>query len=94
MRDILNSSIDNIFDAAFALDVFEHISKNNENTFIKNIIHSLSKNGILIIGTPSLESQKYASKGSKIGHVNCKSGKELQSLMQKFFHNVFHCPAQ
>tara|TARA_Y100000590_G_C15715091_1_gene1011603 strand:- start:798 stop:1478 length:681 start_codon:yes stop_codon:yes gene_type:complete len=89
VRDILNSSVKKLFEAAFALDVFEHISKKDENKFIKNIINSLKKNGILIIGTPSLESQKYASKGSKIGHVNCKSGKELQYLMQEYFHNVF-----
>jgi hypothetical protein len=38
---------------------------------------------------PSLESQPYASPGSKEGHVNCKSGKDFKDLMEKFFANVF-----
>ena len=38
---------------------------------------------------PTIESQKYASKLSKIGHVNCKSKKDLKNLLMKFFNNVF-----
>jgi len=44
---------------------------------------------VCIIGTPSLESQAYASKASKEGHVNCKSAPDLKELMQRHFHNVF-----
>ena len=33
---------------------------------------------------PTLESQKYASKGSKLGHINCKSKKELKKLLVNF----------
>ena len=38
---------------------------------------------------PTLESQKYASKGSKLGHINCKSKKELKKTLSKFFNNVY-----
>ena len=38
---------------------------------------------------PSLESQKYASKQSKEGHVNCKSGENLKKLLNKYFINNF-----
>ena len=38
---------------------------------------------------PSLESQKFASTQSKIGHVNCKSGKDLKGFFSKYFSNVF-----
>ena len=38
---------------------------------------------------PSLESQIYASEGSKIGHVNCQSGDVLKNNLKKYFHNVF-----
>ncbi|CCQ53625.1 hypothetical protein CWATWH8502_2077 [Crocosphaera watsonii WH 8502] len=41
------------------------------------------------MGMPSLESQAYASEGSKQGHVNCKTGKDLKALMLDYFHNVF-----
>jgi hypothetical protein len=38
---------------------------------------------------PSLESQTYASVQSKLGHVNCKTGKDLQDMFERYFHNVF-----
>jgi len=76
-------------DGIYCLDVFEHIEQKNEDEFLKNIVKSLNKNGTLIVGIPSLESQKYASKPSKEGHVNCKSGEDFKDLMQKYFHNVF-----
>ena len=49
----------------------------------------LNKNGVLIIGIPSLESQKYATKWSKVGHINCKSKKDFKNFLSKFFNNVF-----
>ncbi|MGA7480592.1 MAG: SAM-dependent methyltransferase, partial [Bradyrhizobium sp.] len=44
---------------------------------------------VLIVGMPSLESQAYASPGSKAGHINCKTGPDLKSLIGEFFHSVF-----
>jgi hypothetical protein len=49
----------------------------------------LTPEGVLILGSPSLESQAYASPPSKAGHVNCKTGSTLRNLLEKFFHNVF-----
>ena len=77
------------FDGIYCLDVFEHINKSKEKKFLSNIKKSLKKNGTLIVGMPSLESQKYASKGSKLGHVNCKNKKELKKFLENYFHNVF-----
>jgi 2-polyprenyl-3-methyl-5-hydroxy-6-metoxy-1,4-benzoquinol methylase len=79
----------NPFDAAFCLDVIEHIPKDQEKKFINNIAKSLTEDGVLICGTPSLESQVYASRASREGHVNCKSGSELQSLFLKHFKHAF-----
>lgn len=76
-------------EAAYLLDVLEHIEQKNEQTFILNILDSIQDGGVCIIGTPSLESQKWASKWSKEGHVNCKSGKELKELMNQYFTNTF-----
>ena len=78
-----------IFNAIYSLDVFEHIKKKKSKKFILNCKKSLKKTGCLIIGIPSLESQKYASKMSKEGHVNCLSGDEFKRLMKKHFNNVF-----
>jgi 2-polyprenyl-3-methyl-5-hydroxy-6-metoxy-1,4-benzoquinol methylase len=88
-HNILEGPLEQKFDAIYSLDVMEHIHSENEHVFIKNIIDSVKNSGVVIIGMPSLESQMYASPGSKAGHVNCKSGKNLKSLMESFFHNVF-----
>ena len=56
---------------------------------MKNIVNSLSENAPLIIGTPSIYSQTYASPPSKEGHVNCKNYQELKRLMSEYFNNVF-----
>ena len=88
-HDILKNHVKDKFDGIFSLDVLEHINPKDENKFIKNSIKSLKRNGIMLTGMPSLESQKYASPQSKKGHVNCKSGKNLKSLFKKYFHNVF-----
>jgi len=87
--DMLDGPIKKEFDGIFALDVLEHIEKNSEDLFMKNIVESLAINGTLIIGMPSLESQVYASEASKLGHVNCKSGNELLEFSKKYFHNVY-----
>ena len=88
-HNILEGPLEQKFDAIYSLDVMEHIHSENEHIFIKNIIDSVRNSGVIIIGMPSLESQKYASSGSKDGHVNCKSGKNLKSIMEKYFDNVF-----
>lgn len=77
------------FEAAFSLDVIEHIDSAVEDSFLANMAASLSANGVCIIGSPSLESQQYASPPSKAGHVNCKSHKDFRLMLQKHFGNVF-----
>jgi 2-polyprenyl-3-methyl-5-hydroxy-6-metoxy-1,4-benzoquinol methylase len=77
------------FDAAYSLDVFEHIAPEHEDAFVGNIAKSLSRTGAAVIGSPSLQSQVYASEGSKAGHVNCKDGKEYRRVMERHFENVF-----
>ena len=89
-HDMLDGPVPGGFDAAYSLDVLEHIEKKDERIFLQNIVDSLNDDaGVAIIGMPSLQSQTYASEGSKQGHVNCKDGNELKSLLQDFFENVF-----
>ena len=77
------------YDAIYSLDVIEHIEKKTCDRFIKNIKNSLKLNGVLIIGCPSLTSQKYATKYSKKLHVNCFDKDQLEEYLYKFFNNVF-----
>ena len=88
-HDLLAGPFPGEFDAAYAMDVIEHIDPSQEDIFVGNIARSLSPSGILILGSPSLESQAYASPPSREGHVNCKSGRALRTLMERFFLNVF-----
>jgi len=77
---------DTKFDGIFALDVLEHIVKEKEDLFMKNIVNNLSQNGVTVIGIPSLESQVYSYPDN--GHVNCKSGEELRKFCLNYFERV------
>ncbi len=77
------------WDAVYALDVLEHIREQDEDRFFQNINLSLGQFGTVIIGIPSLESQKYASELSKKYHVNCKDGPGLKKTLFKHYHNVY-----
>jgi 2-polyprenyl-3-methyl-5-hydroxy-6-metoxy-1,4-benzoquinol methylase len=77
------------FDAAYSIDVIEHINKQQEDKFMKNIVDSLNDKGILIMGTPTIQSQAYASQQSKEGHVNCMDAEQLKKAMQHYFEHVF-----
>ena len=72
------------FDAVYALDVFEHIAE--EARLLANLRECAP---VCILGTPSLESQAYASELSRKGHVNCKTGPDLQRAMLAHWRQVF-----
>lgn len=88
VHDMLSGPVPGSFDAAYSLDVIEHIQASDEDKFVRNIAGSLTDDGVLIVGTPSIQSQAYASKASKEGHVNCKDQRELRALMARYFDNV------
>ncbi len=77
------------FDAAYSLDVLEHVPAEDEDRFLVNIVACLADEAVMIVGMPSLESQAHASEGSKAGHVNCKSAPDLKAVMERYFNSVF-----
>jgi SAM-dependent methyltransferase len=89
VHDLLDGPVPGAFDAAYALDVIEHISAADEDRFVGNMVASLGAHGVLLLGTPSLQSQAYASEQSRLGHVNCKDGPGLRALLARWCHNVF-----
>ena len=89
LHDFIQKPTKKKYDAIYSLDVIEHINKNKCNRFVKNMKNSLKSRGVLIVGTPSLSSQKYASKYSKKFHVNCFDKNDLHVYMNKYFANVF-----
>jgi 2-polyprenyl-3-methyl-5-hydroxy-6-metoxy-1,4-benzoquinol methylase len=88
-HDMLAGPLAEGFDGVFAVDVIEHIPTVDEDRFVANLAASLHPQGVCLVGTPSLESQVYASAPSKAGHVNCKTAPKLKELMRRHFHNVF-----
>lgn len=89
VHNFLEGQLSRQFDAAYLLDVLEHIHAADEKAFIGNIMNSLTDDAVMIVGMPSLESQTYASEGSKAGHVNCKTAPDLKALMENFFRSAF-----
>ena len=89
VHDMLAGPVPGGFDAAYSLDVLEHIAQREEDRFIEHIKLSIDAPGVAIFGMPSIESQAYASPVSKEGHVNCKTGMDLKALMLRHFHEVF-----
>jgi 2-polyprenyl-3-methyl-5-hydroxy-6-metoxy-1,4-benzoquinol methylase len=87
--DILQGAPTGTFDAAFSLDVIEHIPTASESHFMSNLCGSLDEHGICIIGTPNEAASSYASAGSIEGHVNLKNAQSLCDLVSEYFHNVF-----
>ncbi len=71
------------FDCVYCLDVFEHIK--DAQTLLKNLAFF---SDMCIIGTPSAESQVYASPISAQEHVNCVTKSHLKLLMKSHFKHV------
>lgn len=74
------------FDAAYALDVLEHVEPKDEHAFMSDFLRLAP---IGIIGMPSLESQAYASPLSAQNHCNCKTEDGLRETMRKHYRHVF-----
>jgi 2-polyprenyl-3-methyl-5-hydroxy-6-metoxy-1,4-benzoquinol methylase len=89
VHDIVEMPVADTFDAAFALDVIEHIPPSKELRFIANTARSLSQHGVAILGTPNVTASAHASAASKAGHVNLKSAETLRNLLTYSFHTVF-----
>jgi 2-polyprenyl-3-methyl-5-hydroxy-6-metoxy-1,4-benzoquinol methylase len=74
------------YDAVYALDLYEHIDPEQSELFLHHM-HSLAP--VCIIGTPSRESQPYASELSKQGHINCVTAAQLKARCGRYWSQVF-----
>lgn len=70
----------------FMLDVFEHIPAHQEGQMLANLAKCAP---VCIIGTPSIESQPYASPESKRLHVNCVTQDYLKFACGQHWTHVF-----
>lgn len=81
--DVLKGALPRM-DAVYCLDLFEHIAAESQ---LLTALHAIAP--VCIIGTPSLESQAYASEISKAGHVNCVTKSGLRKRMCHHWRHVF-----
>jgi 2-polyprenyl-3-methyl-5-hydroxy-6-metoxy-1,4-benzoquinol methylase len=89
VHDMTQAPVPGSFDAAFSLDVIEHIPPEFEEKFIGNIAASLKRDGIAVLGTPNITAHAYAAEGSRLGHINLKSAETFRDSMSRYFSNVF-----
>lgn len=87
-KDVLKESLPDSWDAIVNFDVIEHIYPENEDPFLQSLSNLLKEDGILIVGTPSLIGQQFASAVSKKGHVNVFDPERLEKTMSRYFEFV------
>lgn len=76
-------------DALFSADVIEHIDPKHEDRFMTNLCSLMKKESVLITGTPNIHAESYASKNSKMLHINLKNPKTLRELTLRYFKHEF-----
>lgn len=72
-------------DAIYSLDVIEHMTYQGGDDMLADMAGHAP---LVIIGTPSLESQPYASPLSRENHINCMTQPQLKRLMGAHFRHV------
>ncbi len=77
------------FDAAFSIDVIEHLDGPLNRAFMENQCRCLKPEGVCIVGTPNITANQYASPRSRVQHINLKSAKTLRADLERYFKNVF-----
>ena len=87
IHDIVETRLPRKHDALFSLNVIERLAPEDEHAYLTHLAGSVAENGLIIIGARSLESQ--ASPLSKPGRINCKTSKQLEFLLKKYFAHVF-----
>lgn len=85
-EDILdNPKWENCFDAAFSLDVIEHVDPEKDALFFVNILRTLKAKSTLIIGTPNKTADAF-HKGDD--HINLKTHVQLHDDLTAHFEYV------
>jgi len=89
IHDIVDARLPRKHDGLFSLDLIERILPEHEHAYLANLCGSLAPEGVLIIGTPSTDPLVSGSPPSMDRPLNCKSGKQLKILLDKYFAQVF-----
>lgn len=88
-EDFFHVSSDMLYNGITSFDVIEHIYPENAPLFIEKIACHLTREGVAVIGTPSMISQTFASEISKKGHVNIYDDARFYDELRQQFKHVF-----
>lgn len=88
-HDVLEAPLPNLHDGIYSLDLIERIPRTAEQRYLDNLRNSLAHEGVLIIGSPSLQAGTHAALPGHEEPVNGKDGEELKALLDNYFENVF-----
>jgi len=88
VADIFSLPMKKKYDVLVALDVIEHMPLAQGRRFISRAARLLKKDGMLILGTPSVYSYDYQGKFSRAAHVKLYDQDELRALAGKYFGRV------
>ena len=88
LHDFSKSPLEKKYESAVAFDVLSLISKENENSWLKNIAASLQKDGVLVIGTQNKNIIHLGNPKNHVDQPNFKNYYELNTLLTRFFRNV------
>jgi 2-polyprenyl-3-methyl-5-hydroxy-6-metoxy-1,4-benzoquinol methylase len=86
-KDILKEPLGS-FDAVVNFDTIEHIEPSMAGAFLGAMVGNLRADGLMILGTPSLTSDAYASPITRSGHINLYSAERLQESLETHFRRV------
>jgi 2-polyprenyl-3-methyl-5-hydroxy-6-metoxy-1,4-benzoquinol methylase len=87
--DLNKADIDLKVDAAYTVDVIEHLAPASEDLFLRRMARCLGPDGVLITGTPNITASPYASPRSEVQHINLKSMESLEAMTCRYCKNVF-----
>jgi 2-polyprenyl-3-methyl-5-hydroxy-6-metoxy-1,4-benzoquinol methylase len=89
LTDFVKEAPSGRYDAAYSLDVIEHIPEAIENRYVDHLADALKPEGVCIVGSPNTTATPYASVASLQGHINLKSAETLRASLARRFENVF-----
>lgn len=87
--DLNAQTIDFKADAAFSIDVIEHLEPKKEAAFMEHICQFLHPSSVLITGTPNATAAPYACRESALQHINLKNRETLKKCKESYFKHVF-----
>lgn len=70
------------FDAVVSMDVIEHFSEDDGRTVASNLASTLKDGGLMVLGTPNIRSQQFASERRRATHPHEYDHASLRRLLQ------------